>query len=147
MRITKMMGKPLSFVLMCDFRDPSRRDAVSWHTSIETAEKAAMRTARGGVSPYGWLWAKEVGGMETFKEIILKSQKTWLAARDRAMASRNSFNFAQSSAPCCIYRTDHHLGTVRHFWYWVLNKTGEALQLWPWLRDVIAADVLSGVSE
>ena len=120
------------------------------HTSIDTAERGIKRTFRGGTSAYGWTWVSANEGVDVSREVFAKSQRPWVNARDRAKAEGN-YNFVQSEAPCCDQVSVHewaaHRGTVRHFRYWIVSHKETAMRFWPWIREVMATEILSGVSE
>lgn len=154
--INWMNGEALCFQSFGDFNEPGRRNEIARHTSHETGERMLRRTSRGGVSAYGWVWiealedAGHLNPKPLLHEVILKSQKRWDAARIRALAESGRPNPVISFAPCCRNAGKwlvRHQWTTRHFRYWCLDMQIRAVGNWPWLREVIAEEVLSGVME
>lgn len=146
-KIRRMNGLPLNYTFMCDFNDPKGWTTISSHTSIDTAERSIRRTIRGGESPYGWTWISATGGIDVLREVVSKSQRIWVGALKRAKAeSPNSPWLTRAS--CCPQLTwefGSHRATARHFRYWCLEDGHRAVGFMPWIREVIASEVLSGV--
>jgi hypothetical protein len=155
MTITKMNGKPLLYQGFADFDDPMRAITTGRHTTIEAWEATMKRSACHGRALYGWVWAEyhepnttaNPGGLKTrIVELVLRPQKAWADARIRANRENELIVVMTHYATCCTrlnYVMDDHLRTARHFRYWAMEHQEDAVMFWPWLRELIAEEVLT----
>lgn len=136
------------FTTYGDFDDPERAEKIGQHKSVETAKRMLERTFYHGRSVYGWVW---ISGLVPYTtEVILKPHREWEEARIRAFADWSyPHHPACTVASCCGtsgFVVDHRK-TTRHFRYWCLENRSQALLHWPWLREVMASEVLGGLNE
>lgn len=154
MTISKMNGKKLIYMGMADFNDPLRSEQIGRHTTLETWTARMKRERRLG-SNYGWVWAEYTEErLETIPpivskprliELVLRSQEAWQFARRVAMRERPILSPVIGHADCCLKMThciEDHVKTTRHFRYWAIQYPELALRTWPWLKELIAEDVL-----
>jgi hypothetical protein len=141
-----MNGEPLSYVSYGDLGEPGRRERIGAHVSIATATRMLERTVYRGRPLYGWTWIERRDSDAILREVILKPHRVWQRAyaRTDAGSAVNLYN----EVSCCRNGTvGNHYTTVRHFRYWCLDKHEEAVVAWPWIRNLIAEEVLSGADE
>lgn len=152
--ITKMNGKKLIYSGMADFNDPLKAIPTGRHTTLE-AWDARMKRASRKEAIYGWVWVEYTEErLETIPpivskprlvELVLKSQEAWQFARRVAMRERPILSPVIGHADCClkmVHCIEDHVKTTRHFRYWALQWPELALRTWPWLKELIAEDVL-----
>jgi len=151
----RMNKKDLKYQGFADFDDPHRAIETGRHTTLEAHEHQMKRSARHGRSPYGWMWVEwsEVPGdkrgpftITLVHEAIARCQKPWQDAKRRAMKERELLPPSGSEAPCCAkaaHCVNEHQKTVRHFRYWCLEFPELAVRAWPWLKELIAEEVLT----
>lgn len=155
MAIKKMNGKDLKYQGFCDFDDPFRWVATGRHTEIAPWQRQMKRAVRQGWSLYGWVWIEwpEYGVPGTFavkgrlEELVLRPQQRWADAKERAFREFETASILVGDAACClklVHCGEDHKKTVRHFFYWVMDNQASALDLWPWMRELIAEEVLTG---
>lgn len=151
-----MNGKPLIYRGFADFNEPERATEISKHTTFETFEASQKRLGVHGQATYGWLWAEyteerldelpNIVKKPRLRELILRPHREWDRARIQARKENELVAIMTSYAACCLKMThcleDHHR-TARHFRYWVLEYQGLALKTWPWLKNLIAEEVLT----
>jgi hypothetical protein len=151
-----MNGKELKFHGYADFDDPHRVVQTGRHTTVEAFEAQMKRSARHGVSVYGWMWCEEkvqiCGGVSPVRfetrifEAIPRCQKPWQDAKRRALKEQPLLPPIHSEADCCLkaaHCVEEHQQTVRHFRYWCLKFPELAVRAWPWIKELIAEDVLT----
>lgn len=155
MSIRRMNGKDLKYQGFADFDDPRRAIETGKHTTIEAFEYTMKRSARHGVSVYGWMWVEyrenESKGVLDINpvrihEAIPRCQKPWQDAKRRALAEQPLLPPMYSEADCCAKSThciDEHQKTVRHFRYWCLKFPELAMRAWPWMKDLLAEEALT----
>jgi len=156
MTIKKMNGKDLIYQGFADFDDPNKAFETGKHTALEPFEAAMKRSARHGVSVYGWVWAEwseertcNLSAMvkkPRLTEVVLKPQRQWAMARVRAHQENELIVVLTSHAKCCIrmiHCMEDHQKTARHFRYWCLQFPELAVRAWPWIKELIAEEVLT----
>lgn len=145
--VSRMNGQTLRFESFMDYGKPTERRSVGKHISVETAAKMFRRFRLD--LDYGWCWVEPFSDVGfTLQEIILKHHRPWDEARVRAFVEwkYKGPNPILSRADCCVTAgawLNEHQRTTRHFRYWCLEMRPRALGNWPWLREVMAEEVLS----
>lgn len=156
MVMKRMNKKDLKYQGFADFDDPHRGITTGRHTTLEAHAAQMKRSARHGRSPYGWVWAeyqeateegiRPIVTVNRLIEVVLRPHREWSAARIRALAENELIVTMTSHADCCLKMThciDDHIRTARHFKYWCLQFPELAVRTWPWLKDLIAEEVLT----
>jgi hypothetical protein len=151
-----MNGKPLIIEGFCDFDDPLRRTEIGKHTTIEAFERSKKRAQSGGDSIYGWVWAEfpdpqsvnpiPMRPRKMHEVVVGRHQAGWLAARDRARVERPGVCWWVATPSCCsklvAVPLEEHQKSVRHFFYTAMEFQELTVRLWPWMKPLIAEEVL-----
>lgn len=147
-RIRRMNGRPLVYISYQDFGDPSRCSRLGGHMSEATAV-SSLRRLKNCVN--GWVWIeridKNTGKLEECIEVDLKPYRKWIQARDRCRDHGDPALWevvTREDLPCCFPHAPGHRLTARHFRYWCLRRSERATVFFPWIRPLLAEEILSG---
>ena len=62
LRVSQMNGKPLIFLICCDFGQPGRRTELGRHTSLPIALRLIFRDTTATSGYEGQLWVEDTAG-------------------------------------------------------------------------------------
>lgn len=152
-----MNGLPLIYTGYADFNEPERSTTdTGKHTTFEAFEASKTRLSVYARKLYGWMWAEynedrtdtlpQIVKKPRLRELILPHQREWHRARIQASKENALMAVLIGYARCCQKQThciDDHQMTTRHFRYWALEYQPHALKSFPWLKNLIAEEVLT----
>lgn len=155
--LKRMNGLPLTYTAFADFNDSWRSSTeIGKHTSFEAFEASKLRLGPNARKTYGWMWVEyceeridplpNIVKKPRLRELILPEQREWHRARIQAKKENELLAVLIGYASCCLKMThciDDHQMTTRHFRYWALEYQPHALKAFPWLKNMIAEEVLT----